>query len=60
MYLVYDEENLLFYTNYGKRYKLGDKIDVKLIKVDMTEMQIDFVIETKDEDNNSKKSPDRK
>jgi len=60
MYLVYDEENLLFYTNYGKRYKLGDKISVKLIKVDMTEMQIDFVIETKDEDNNSKKKSRQK
>ncbi len=43
-YLIYDEENLLFFTNNGKKYRLGDQVEVKLIKVDMVEKQIDFTV----------------
>lgn len=45
-YLIYDEENLLFFTDRGKRYRLGDKITVKLISVDMNENRIDFTIDS--------------
>jgi len=44
-YLIYDDEALLFYTERGKRYRLGDKIRVKLIKVDEVENNIDFTID---------------
>ncbi len=46
-YLIYDEENLLFFTDNGIRYRLGDKISVKLIAVDMNENRIDFTIDRK-------------
>lgn len=43
MFLNYDETQLLFYTHQGKQYKLGDKVSVKLIAVNMVEKQISFV-----------------
>ncbi|VEU82601.1 ribonuclease R [Acholeplasma hippikon] len=43
-YLIYDEENLLFYTDRGRRYRLGDTIKVKLIAVDTEDSKIDFTI----------------
>lgn len=46
-YLIYDEENLLFFTDNGNRYRLGDFITVKLISVDKNENNIDFSIERK-------------
>jgi len=46
-YLIYDDENLLFYTDSGNRYRLGDRIRVKLIKVDEVDNNIDFTIDAK-------------
>lgn len=54
-YLIYDEENLLFYTDRGRRYKLGDIIKVKLLAVDLVENKIDFTIFT-NKDNKPKES----
>ncbi|WP_025724595.1 ribonuclease R [Acholeplasma granularum] len=46
-YLIYDEQQLLFYTDHGNRYRLGDMIKVKLIKVDEIDNNIDFTIDQK-------------
>lgn len=46
-YLIYDDEHLLFYTDSGNRYRLGDRIRVKLIKVDEVDNNIDFTIDPK-------------
>ena len=48
-YLIYDDEQLLFYTDSGKRYRLGDRIRVKLIKVDSVDNNIDFTIDSKNQ-----------
>src|SRR5690554_4890690 len=65
-YLIYDEQALLFYTDRGNRYRLGDKIRVKLIKVDPVENNIDFTIDAKNKAvehkrlaNKQKKKPTR-
>ena len=65
-YLIYDDQALLFYTDRGNHYRLGDKIRVKLIKVDPVENNIDFTIDAKNKAvehkrlaNKQKKKPTR-
>lgn len=44
-YYVYDEKSMkLFGEKTGKTYKIGDKLKVKLIDVNIAERQIDFII----------------
>ncbi|MBN3490619.1 ribonuclease R [Acholeplasma equirhinis] len=46
-YLMFDEEKLLFYSESGKKYRLGDQLKVKLLAVDMVEHKIDFTLNEK-------------
>ena len=43
-YYMYDEQNLTFVGNRGKRYRLGDVIKVELIDVDIMQKKMDFKI----------------
>ncbi len=44
-YYIYDEKNYAFIgRNKKRRYRLGDKVKVKVVKVNPEERQIDFVI----------------
>jgi ribonuclease R len=50
-YYVYDEKHYsLKGRRTGKQYRLGDPIDVKVIRVNPEERQIDFTLVEKDED----------
>src|SRR5690606_23749915 len=53
-YLMFDEEKLLFYTDSGKKYRLGDVLKVKLLSVDMKELKIDFTLNEKKREFNGK------
>jgi ribonuclease R len=56
-YYVYDEKQyMLKGRRNGKQYRLGDALEVKVIRVDPEERRIDFIL-TGDEDN---KTPKRK
>lgn len=43
-YYAYDENNLTFVGNRGKRYRLGDAIKVKLLEVDLQAKKMDYQI----------------
>lgn len=43
-YYMYDEQNLTFVGNRGKRYRLGDVIKVELLDVDLMQKKMDFKI----------------
>jgi len=43
-YYMYDESNLTFIGNRGKRYRLGDRVKVELLDVDLAAKKMDFVI----------------
>ena len=43
-YYMYDETNLTFVGNRGKRYRLGDTIKVELLDVDLAQKKMDFGI----------------
>jgi ribonuclease R len=44
-YYVYDEKNFaLIGKRTRKRYRLGDKVDIKVVRVDPEEREIDFVL----------------
>ena len=43
-YYMYDEANLTFVGNRGKRYRLGDTIRVELLDVDLAQKKMDFGI----------------
>ncbi|TNF08568.1 MAG: RNB domain-containing ribonuclease, partial [Bacillota bacterium] len=43
-YYMYDEANLTFIGNRGKRYRLGDQVKVELLDVDLAAKKMDFVI----------------
>ncbi len=43
-YYMYDESNLTFIGNKGKRYRLGDRVKVELLDVDLAAKKMDFVI----------------
>jgi len=43
-YYMYDEANLTFVGNRGKRYRLGDTIKVELLDVDLAQKKMDFGI----------------
>jgi ribonuclease R len=43
-YYMYDESNLTFIGNRGKRYRLGDQVKVELLDVDLAAKKMDFVI----------------
>lgn len=43
-YYMYDESNLTFIGNRGKRYRLGDRVKVELLDVDLATKKMDFVI----------------
>jgi ribonuclease R len=59
-YLVYHEAKMLFTSSQGKKYRLGDTIQVQLLKVDMDELKIDFTIYKKREIKSKNKSKKRK
>ena len=43
VFLIYNESKLFFYGRKSKKsYKVGDEIEVKIIKVDILEYQIDL------------------
>ena len=43
-YYMYDEHNLTFIGNKGKKYRLGDRVKVELLDVDMAAKKMDFGI----------------
>lgn len=43
-YYMYDEANLTYIGNRGKRYRLGDQIKVELVEVDLLTKKMDFII----------------
>ena len=43
-YYMYDESNLTFIGNRGKRYRLGDRVKVELLDVDLAAKKMDFSI----------------
>jgi ribonuclease R len=43
-YYMYDEANLTYIGNKGKRYRLGDPIKVELVEVDLMTKKMDFII----------------
>jgi ribonuclease R len=44
-YYVYDEKNYLIYGRSGKKkYRLGDKVDVRIIRVDEEKREIDMML----------------
>ncbi len=43
-YYMYDESNLTFIGNRGKRYRLGDQVKVELLDVDLAAKKMDFGI----------------
>jgi ribonuclease R len=44
-YYIYDEKNYAFTGKHTKkRYRLGDKIKVQVIRVDSKDQEIDFMI----------------
>jgi len=43
-YYMYGESNLTFIGNRGKRYRLGDRVKVELLDVDLAAKKMDFVI----------------
>ena len=43
-YYMYDESNLTFVGNRGKRYRLGDEVKVELLDVDLAAKKMDFGI----------------
>lgn len=59
-YLVYHEAKMLFTSSQGEKYRLGDTIQVQLLKVDMDELKIDFTIYKKREIKSKNKSKKRK
>lgn len=47
-YYMYDEANLTFVGNRGKKYRLGDAIKVELLDVDLAQKKMDFgIVDTK-------------
>jgi ribonuclease R len=50
-YYMYDEANLTFIGNRGKKYRLGDPIKVELLDVDLAAKKMDFVIVEKKQKN---------
>ncbi len=60
-YYILDEENYLFYgRRTGVKYKLGDKIKIKVVKVDFSKKQIDFTLVNSNSKNNNKRKNKRK
>ena len=44
-YYTYDEKNyMLVGKNSGRKYRLGDKVEVKLINVNQEKREIDFAL----------------
>jgi ribonuclease R len=43
-YLYYERENALVGRNTGKRYRLGDQVKVRVVKVDLGRRRIDFEV----------------
>jgi ribonuclease R len=43
-YYMYDENNLTFVGNRGKKYRLGDQVKVELLDVDLATKKMDFGI----------------
>jgi ribonuclease R len=43
-YYMYDENNLTFIGNRGKKYRLGDQVKVELLDVDLSTKKMDFGI----------------
>ena len=55
-YYQYDENYLMFVGRRGQRYKLGDKVTVKLVSVNMIERKMDFdIIKSKPKKKRKKK-----
>lgn len=46
-YYVYNDDLLTFFGRRGKKYKLGDRVTVELLSVDMTTRKVDFGIVAK-------------
>ena len=53
-YYMYDEANLTFIGNRGKKYRLGDLVKVELLDVDLGTKKMDFVIVDKKKTNKGK------